>query len=60
MTSDADLANRGILIAGAAAAAHRANHFAAFDQEESRRGSDQGRIERTGIDLAGKLPRVTL
>jgi hypothetical protein len=41
------------LIAGAAAATHRADQFAAFDQRKSAGARDQGRIERTGISVAG-------
>ena len=49
----ANLANRGILIAGAAAAAHRADQLAAFDQRKSAGARDQRRIERGDIGVTG-------
>src|ERR1700687_2771473 len=49
----ADLANGGVLIAGATAATDRADQLAAFDQRKSAGTCDQGGIERAYIGMAG-------
>src|SRR5438270_12901433 len=48
----AELADRGTLIAGAAAAPDRADQLAAFDQGKAARRRDEGRIERSDIWMA--------
>jgi hypothetical protein len=49
----ANLAHRGVLIAGAAAAAHRADQLAAFDQGETAGVRDQAGLERGDIGMTG-------
>src|ERR1700722_14299813 len=54
----ADLANRGILIAGAAAATHRTDQLAVFDQRKSAGACAQAWIERAGIGVTGFISVV--
>ena len=49
----ANLADGGVLVAGASAAADRADQFAALDQRKPAGARDQGRIERTDIAMSG-------
>src|SRR5664279_6256746 len=47
------LANKSVLIAGAAAAANGTNELAVQNQREPARRSDQGRIERRDVGMTG-------
>ena len=48
-----DLADQGVLIAGAAAATDGADDLAAFDKRNSAGARDERRIERGDIAVAG-------
>src|ERR1700704_1740971 len=54
----ADLADRGVLVAGAATATDRADQLAAFDKRKSSGTRDQGGIEGREIGMAGFISIV--
>src|ERR1700722_2259858 len=49
----ARLADGGVLIAGSAAAADRADDFSVFDERVAARRSDEGRVQRRDVRVPG-------